>query len=233
MSMLMIVKAMNTRVGNPLRKLVLIKLCDNANDHGECWPSHQHIADQCEISKSSVKNHIKKLSEMGFLSIEHREGPKGNSSNMYQISLNSVAGDNPGGAGDNPVGGAGDNPRTSHSIEPVKEPVKEPKEKLDWSATQMSDEQISEIKKLRRSAKAPITQRVINQLAIQFELSRKRGFSNDDILNEWSVKGWRSYKDEWMKGTPTNQDQQPVSQQSFDRQAQQDKEMQELWEAFK
>jgi hypothetical protein len=34
------------KVGNSLRKLVLIKLADNANDKGECWPSYQHIADQ-------------------------------------------------------------------------------------------------------------------------------------------------------------------------------------------
>lgn len=45
MSMLLMAKAMSTKVGNPLWKLVLIKLADNASDTGECWPSHQHIAD--------------------------------------------------------------------------------------------------------------------------------------------------------------------------------------------
>lgn len=38
MSMELMVKAMKIRVGNPLRKLVLIKLADNASDQGECWP---------------------------------------------------------------------------------------------------------------------------------------------------------------------------------------------------
>ena len=52
MSMELMVKAMKVKVGNPLRKLVLLKLADNASDHGECWPSYQHIADQCEISES-------------------------------------------------------------------------------------------------------------------------------------------------------------------------------------
>lgn len=73
------------------------------------------------------------------------------------------------------------------------------KDKLDWSALQMSASEIDEIKKLRRNAKAAITQRVINSLAKEFETSRKRGYTNDDIMNEWSIKGWRSYKDEWMK----------------------------------
>ena len=65
MSMSLMVAAMKLRVGNPLRKLVLIKLADNASDMGECWPSYQHIADQCEISKRSVMNHIAVLCESG------------------------------------------------------------------------------------------------------------------------------------------------------------------------
>lgn len=232
MSMLMMVKAMNTKVGNPLRKLVLIKLCDNANDHGECWPSHQHIADQCEISKSSVKNHIKKLSEMGFLSIENREGPKGNTSNLYQITLAPMAGDDLGGganadlggAGDDLGGGAGDDPRTSHSFEPVKET-------LDWSATQMSESEIKEIKQLRKNAKSSVTQRVINQLSKQFELSRNRGYSNADILNEWSIKGWRAYKDEWMKVPPTIKAK--PAKQEYDHEAARQAEIEAIRSQFK
>src|SRR5690606_5223308 len=78
-SMSLMVAAMKMRVGNPLRKLVLIKLADNASDQGECWPSYQHIADQCEISKRSVMNHINVLCDSGFLRKEIRKGgPKGN-----------------------------------------------------------------------------------------------------------------------------------------------------------
>ena len=58
MSMELMVKAMKAKVGNPLRKLVLIKLADNANDQGECWPSYQNIAEQCEITRRSVMNHV-------------------------------------------------------------------------------------------------------------------------------------------------------------------------------
>jgi len=65
MSMELMVKAMKLKVGNPLRKLVLLKLADNANDQGECWPSYQHIADQCEIGRSTVKGHVRALEEMG------------------------------------------------------------------------------------------------------------------------------------------------------------------------
>ncbi|EJH1371035.1 helix-turn-helix domain-containing protein, partial [Escherichia coli] len=140
MSMELMVKAMKIRVGNPLRKLVLIKLADNASDQGECWPSYQHIADQCEISKRSVMNHIAALCESGLVKKVTRKGEKGNSSNIYLLHLDG-AGDSLGGSANNSLSGAanspgsagvalggsaGDSPRTSHSFEPVKEPVNEP-----------------------------------------------------------------------------------------------------------
>ncbi|WLH10337.1 helix-turn-helix domain-containing protein [Pseudomonas hefeiensis] len=142
MSMGLMVAAMKLRVGNPLRKLVLIKLADNASDVGECWPSYQHIADQCEISKRSVMNHITALCEAGLLRKEIRKGgPKGNSSNVYfltldggappapgvvqQIHQGSAAGSSP---GESPAlgGSAAVAPRISNSLEPVMEPVIEP-----------------------------------------------------------------------------------------------------------
>lgn len=142
MSMGLMVAAMKIRVGNPLRKLVLLKLADNASDLGECWPSYQHIADQCEISKRSVMNHITALCDAGLLRKEIRKGgPKGNSSNVYFLTLDGGAPPAPGvvqeihqgGATDTPPsagnslgGSAGAAPRTSHSSESVKEPVTEP-----------------------------------------------------------------------------------------------------------
>ncbi|HDC4420853.1 helix-turn-helix domain-containing protein [Enterobacter asburiae] len=141
MSMELMVKAMKVRVGNPLRKLVLLKLADNASDRGECWPSYQHIADQCEISKRSVMNHIDALCECGLVKKELRPGPKGNSSNVYRLDFSSAgdslggsansslpgAGDSPHSAGDSLGGSAGAAPRISHSFEPVNESVIEPK----------------------------------------------------------------------------------------------------------
>lgn len=143
MSMGLMVAAMKLRVGNPLRKLVLIKLADNASDVGECWPSYQHIADQCEISKRSVMNHITALCDAGLLRKEIRKGgPKGNSSNVYfltldgggappapgvvqQIHQGSAAGSPPS-ESPAPGGSAAAAPRISNSLEPVIEPVIEP-----------------------------------------------------------------------------------------------------------
>lgn len=129
MSMELMVKAMKIKVGNPLRKLVLLKLADNASDQGECWPSYQHIAEQCEIARSTVKVHIRELEQAGLLRREFRRKGEINQSNVFHLTLDGGAADDRGGAAGNPPGaadarggGAAAAPRTSHSSEPVKEP---------------------------------------------------------------------------------------------------------------
>ncbi|EIG5699602.1 helix-turn-helix domain-containing protein [Escherichia coli] len=116
MSMNLMAKAMNIKVGNPLRKLVLIKLADNANDNGECWPSYQHVADQCEVSRSTVKSHIRALEDMGLLKREFRRKGELNQSNVFYLTLDNAQQIQP------ELGGAGADPRTYHSFEPVNEP---------------------------------------------------------------------------------------------------------------
>lgn len=129
MSMNLMAKAMSIKVGNPLRKLVLIKLADNANDEGECWPSYQHIADQCEVSRSTVKSHIRALEDMGLLKREFRRKGELNQSNVFYLTLDNAQQIPPesGGTGADLGGGAGADPRTYHSFEPVKEPLERKK----------------------------------------------------------------------------------------------------------
>ncbi|WP_413498917.1 helix-turn-helix domain-containing protein [Buttiauxella gaviniae] len=147
MSMNLMAKAMSIKVGNPLRKLVLIKLADNANDNGECWPSYQHIADHCECSKSAVKEHIATLIKLGFMTKENRVGVnngKGNTSNVYYLNLsaNPVPSESTPPVPPKSIGGSPKSTpvpsestppvppagtRTSHSFEPVKEPLGEKK----------------------------------------------------------------------------------------------------------
>ncbi|HHC5274493.1 TPA: helix-turn-helix domain-containing protein [Klebsiella pneumoniae] len=146
MSMTLMAKAMAIKTGNPIRKLVLIKLADNANDSGECWPSYKHIADHCECSKSAVRDHIDALISMGLLVKENRPGVKngkGNASNLYCMKLDnpmppkSIAPMPPKSIAPMPSESTGmpsesiapmpcGGTRTSHSFEPVKEPIDPP-----------------------------------------------------------------------------------------------------------
>lgn len=87
MSMRLMVQAMNCEVGNPARKLVLLKLADNANNDGVCFPSYQYIADKCEMSKRSAISHIDDLIKMGFVSKKARKNKDGSSTNLYILHL--------------------------------------------------------------------------------------------------------------------------------------------------
>ena len=78
---------MNCEVGNPARKLVLLKLADNANDDGVCFPSYQYIADKCEMSKRSAISHIDDLIKMGFVTKKARKNKDGSSTNLYLLHL--------------------------------------------------------------------------------------------------------------------------------------------------
>lgn len=134
--MILMAKAMQLKVGNPSRKLVLIKLADNANDKGECFPSYQHVADQCEISRRSVINHIDALCEQGLVRKVYRSGEKGNSSNVYILNLDGAKISPPSEKSapevvkqfhqpseiSAPPPSEKSAPRTSHSFEPVNEP---------------------------------------------------------------------------------------------------------------
>ncbi|MEX2962828.1 helix-turn-helix domain-containing protein [Microbulbifer sp. TYP-18] len=144
MSMELMVKAMKLKVGNPLRKLVLLKLADNASDQGECWPSYQHIADQCEISRRSVIAHIKALEKSGFLEINNRKSTnsdKLNASNLFVLTLDK-GGESPAPGGESPAPGGGESPapRTSHSLEPVNEPNTSSQEPAEEKRVKASDE---------------------------------------------------------------------------------------------
>lgn len=78
-----------------------------------------------------------------------------------------------------------------------KDLLKSTKKKLDFSPLGFADLQIEEFKDLRKKAKSPITQRVINSHAKEFELSRNHGLTNSRILDIWSNRGWKCYKNEW------------------------------------
>ncbi len=101
MSMKYMVEALNCKVGNPIRKLILLKLADNANDNGVCFPSYNNIAEMCEVSERSVISHIKALEKMGLITVKHRSDKvKGHTSNLYYLhfskahKVNKKAGEN-------------------------------------------------------------------------------------------------------------------------------------------
>lgn len=63
------------------KKMVLLALCDNANDQGECFPSVSMLVDKCSMSERSVFNHIADLEKDGAIKRNNRAGR----STVYQL----------------------------------------------------------------------------------------------------------------------------------------------------
>ncbi len=77
---------------------------------------------------------------------------------------------------------------------------KETKDAIDFTILQMTNDELSELKRIRRKNKGgAITQRVANALAKEFNLAFDIGYSADEVLTEWETRGWKSFKSEWLK----------------------------------
>jgi hypothetical protein len=101
-----------------------------------------------------------------------------------------------------------DNVNDSESDNKSVSVIKETPVKLDYSVLQMTDLQCTDVVRIRRKNKGTaLTQLIIDQLAKQFFLAAEKGFTFQDSLIEWEVRGWKSFKAEWMK---VSQDTKPV-----------------------
>ena len=76
------------KTGSPISKLVLLKLADNADARGVCFPSLSYLAQYCEVSVRTVKRHINELEKQGFVErIKRFDGSGRQRSNLYQLRL--------------------------------------------------------------------------------------------------------------------------------------------------
>lgn len=87
MSLKAILWAFERRCGSSSAKLVLIKLADNANDNGLCWPSVAYIAQHTELSRTAVRENVKKLVELGAVTIIPRFRDGVQLPNAYQLNF--------------------------------------------------------------------------------------------------------------------------------------------------
>jgi len=238
MSFTMMAKAKPIKTGNSGRKLVLMMLADIADDTGRCFPSYQHVADVCEMSRRSVITHISKLEEAGFLNVTHRKskGEMLNSSNVYQLTLNSAvkeeekSGENfappsetvalP---SENSALGGSENsaPITYHSSEPINEPIKTKQKKVITKSIELPEwldhNLFNDYQIMRKSIKAPMTSRATSILINKLSELAAAGHNPNELLETAILNNWKSVfapKGDFNHGTSQRQ---PTRQTSSDR----------------
>lgn len=196
---------MNCKVGNPARKLVLLKLADNANDDGICFPSYQYIADKCEMTRRSAISHIEYLIKMGLVSKKERKNKDGSISNLYFLHLEqgsenfALGGENISLGSENFALGGSENisPITSHSLEPVNEPKK---------TTQKSESEIllerfgitgqlaKDFIAHRKTKRGAISETQLSRLQKQAD---KAGISICEVVEICIERNWQGFNASW------------------------------------
>ena len=205
MSMRLMVQAMNCKVGNPARKLVLLKLADNANDDGICFPSYQYIADKCEMTRRSAISHIEYLIKMGLVSKKERKNKDGSISNLYFLHLEqgsenfALGGENISLGSENFALGGSENisPITSHSLEPVNEP----KKTTQKSESEMLLERFGITGQLakdfiahRKTKRGAISETQLSRLQKQAD---KAGISICEVVEICIERNWQGFNASW------------------------------------
>ena len=225
MSFSMMAKAKPIKVGNSGRKLVFMMLADISDDTGRCFPSYQHLADTCEMSRRSVITHINALEADGLIKITHRKqkNDKLNSSNIYQLTLKGGENSAPPsenialGSENSALGGSENSaPITYHSIEPINEPIKAKVKKglsFDGLPDFINKTLMVDYIEMRKSIKAPMTQKAVTILINKIQKLVADGQDANQLLETAILNNWKSVYPE--RGNPTGGNQQGFNNHSF------------------
>jgi len=81
MSILLMTAAFRSPI-QTTHKFVLVALCDNANDQGECYPSVSMLCEKTSLSDRAVQKSLAYLEEKRFIQRQERYGR----SNYYFIA---------------------------------------------------------------------------------------------------------------------------------------------------
>lgn len=79
---------MAARIGSSREKLVLLALADYASDaDGQCWPAVRSLSAKAELSERAVQQSLRKLTEMGLITVRRRSVEGVSLTNVYRLNL--------------------------------------------------------------------------------------------------------------------------------------------------
>lgn len=173
-------------------KFVLLSLCDNANDQGQCFPSVAMIAQRCSMGERTVQAHIQTLVDAGLMQRVERTGR----STVYQLDPRKIC---------TPADFAP--PQISHPTpadfapitvnEPSIETSRETKARSAPSRPDDVSEQVwVDWLALRRKKRAPVTATVLSEARSE---AAKAGLSLERFLAVWCVRGSQGLQADWLR----------------------------------
>lgn len=192
------------------QKIVLLALCDNANDQGECYPSISTIASKCSMSERNVFYVIAQLDELKLVSKFTRKGRSTlytiHPCNFFTGATNSAlqrVQDTPAVAAQAPMQVLQE---ASAVVAPitVKESSNEslinlPAKKVTKQGQVEKPEDVdqdvwNDFLVIRKTKKSPLTQTALKMLRIEVQKANK---TLNEALMVCCQRGWQTYKSQW------------------------------------
>ena len=200
------------------RKFVLLSLCDNANDQGECFPSISMIAQRCSMGVRTVQSHIHDLEKMGILSRIERAGR----STIYRIDPRRFCTPTPADSAPRknctpqishptPADSAPPPPQISHPTpadfapitikEPSIEPKGNPKSSVLACPSDVPRQVWDDFLSIRKAKKSPLTSTALEGIRAE---AVKAGMTLEGALSMCCMRGWVGFKSSWLDGIGTS-----------------------------
>lgn len=180
-------------------KMVLLCLCDHANDDGECWPSVARMARKCSVSERTVQRAIQGLKDRSILDWHDVPGR----SHKFTIDPRRIVTPDT----VSPPTMTTEPPTQCHPTPDTVSPkpsvtIIEPSKcnkarKPDGVSKSVWDD----FQQLRKAKRAPLTETAL--ASIQREATAA-GWTLEAALSECSARGWQAFKAEWVKERSTS-----------------------------
>ena len=93
MSIHVVTRVYEHKIGDHIAKAVLAKIADNANDAGIAWPSIRYLSETTEIPERTIKRKIAWLVEVGWLIVRKNRTEGGKwGHNVYEVCVPGLPG---------------------------------------------------------------------------------------------------------------------------------------------
>jgi DNA-binding transcriptional ArsR family regulator len=205
------------------QKMVLLALCDNANDQGECYPSVPMLAEKCSMGERTVQQHVADLESAGIVTREMRTGR----STMYHINPRKICtpaeSAPPQISHPTPADFAPPPPQISHptpadfapitikepSIEPSEKPKKRAKKPravlgvADLMALGVEQQVAEDWLAIRKGKRLPLTRTALDEIVAEVG---KAGMSLPSALKLCCGRGWAGFHAAWLTPRATPRD---------------------------
>ena len=80
-------RAWDVRGLTTTQKLILVRLADRADDDGYCFPGHESIAEDCELTGRTVRDNLPLIKDQGHITIHEETGRANKGKSRYGYTV--------------------------------------------------------------------------------------------------------------------------------------------------